>query len=98
MATVFVSLSEHEGFAMPVLEAFHFGVPVVARDAGAVAETAGGAAIILKERDLPLYAEAAALLAERTSLREGLVAAGKRRVADFAHEKVAARLREALGA
>ena len=97
VASVFVSLSEHEGFAMPVLEAFHFGVPVVARDAGAVAETAGGAAIVLKERDLAMYAEAAALVRERESLRTQLVAAGRRRVADFAHDRVAAKLRETLG-
>ena len=30
----FVSLSEHEGFCIPLLEAFHFGVPVVARPSG----------------------------------------------------------------
>ena len=29
-AHAFVSLSEHEGFCIPLLEAFHFGVPVVA--------------------------------------------------------------------
>ncbi len=33
-AHVFLCLSEHEGFCIPLLEAFHFGVPVVARDAG----------------------------------------------------------------
>ena len=34
----FLCLSEHEGFCIPLLEAFHFGLPVIARDAGAVAE------------------------------------------------------------
>ena len=96
VASAFVSLSEHEGFAMPVLEAFRFGVPVVALDAGAVAETAGGAAIVLKEKDLAQYGEAVGLLRERASLREALVAAGRARLADFASDRVAARLREVL--
>ena len=40
-ADVFVSASAHEGFCVPVLEAMRFGLPVVARAAGAVPETAG---------------------------------------------------------
>lgn len=39
--------SEHEGFCVPIVEAFSFGVPVVARDFGAIKETANGAAIVL---------------------------------------------------
>ncbi|MSQ37690.1 MAG: glycosyltransferase [Chloroflexi bacterium] len=96
VADVFVSLSEHEGFGMPILEAFRFGVPVVARAAGAVAETAGGAAILLDGKDLAVAGEAVGLLRERASLREALVAAGTARVVDFSRERVAARLREVL--
>jgi len=96
-ASVFVSLSEHEGFAMPLLEAFRYRVPVVARDAGAVAETAGGAAIVLREGDLAVYAEAAGVIVERASLRERLIGLGERRLQAFSHEAVAAGLRSALG-
>jgi glycosyltransferase involved in cell wall biosynthesis len=44
---VFVSASAHEGYCVPVVEAMRFGVPVVARAAGAVPETAGGAAVLV---------------------------------------------------
>ena len=33
-ADVFLCLSAHEGFCAPLLEAFHFGVPVIARPRG----------------------------------------------------------------
>ncbi len=46
-ADVFVCLSDHEGFCVPLLEALHFGVPVVAFDAAAVGETVGDAGLVI---------------------------------------------------
>ena len=96
-ATAFVSLSAHEGFGVPLLEAMHFDLPIVALDAAAVGETVDGAGLLLRERDLAAAAEAAGLVAERPALRRRLVAAGRRRLAAFDPEAVAARTRQALG-
>lgn len=95
-ADCFISLSEHEGFGVPLLEAMKFDVPVVAYDAAAVGETVDGAGVLLHERDLAQAAEAAALVSEDTALRTKLTAAGRKRVADFDTEKVAQRTREVL--
>jgi glycosyltransferase involved in cell wall biosynthesis len=46
-ADVFATASEHEGFCVPLVEAFSFDVPVIARDFGAVRHTAGDAALVL---------------------------------------------------
>ena len=54
-AGVFVCLSEHEGFGVPLLEAMAAGVPVVARTEAAVAETMGGAGVLIGDPD-PLTA------------------------------------------
>ena len=96
-ADAFVSLSEHEGFGVPLLEAMRFDLPVVAYDAAAVGETVGGAGVLLHERDLAQAAEAAALVSEDAALRTKLAAAGRKRVADFDTEKIAQRTREVLG-
>ena len=96
VATVFVSLSEHEGFAMPVLEAFRWRVPVIALDAGAVGETAGGAAVLLRQKDIASFGEMVGLLRERPALRERLAEAGERRLLDFRAENVAEQMRAAL--
>jgi glycosyltransferase involved in cell wall biosynthesis len=96
-ATVFLSLSEHEGFGVPLLESMYLGLPVVAYDAAAVGETLDGGGLKLHRKDLPEAAEASALVAERADLRERLVAAGHRRVRDFASDAVAQRTKEALG-
>ena len=95
-ADCFISLSEHEGFGVPLLEAMRFDVPVVAYDAAAVGETVGGAGVLLRERDLAQAAEAAALVSEDVALRAKLAAAGRKRIADFDAEKVAQRTREVL--
>jgi glycosyltransferase involved in cell wall biosynthesis len=96
-ADTFVSLSEHEGFGVPLLEAMKFDLPVVAYDAAAIGETVGDAGVLLHERDLAQAAEAAALVSEDTALRAKLAAAGRKRVADFDTEKIAQQTREVLG-
>jgi glycosyltransferase involved in cell wall biosynthesis len=55
---VFVCLSEHEGFCVPVLEAMELGVPVVAYAAAAVPETLGGAGVLLDDKGPLVVAEA----------------------------------------
>ena len=95
-ASCFVSLSEHEGFGIPLLEAMRFDVPVVAYGAGAVTETVDGAAIVLAKRDLAEAAEACGVAVEDRALRSQLVTAGRARLAAFDTEVVAARTREVL--
>ena len=50
-ADVYLSLSGHEGFCIPILEAMFFGIPVVALDCGAVSETMNGAGVLVKSTD-----------------------------------------------
>jgi glycosyltransferase involved in cell wall biosynthesis len=80
-ADVFVSASAHEGFCVPVLEAMRFGLPVVARAAGAVPETAGGAAVLVPGDSASALAVAAERVHADPALADRLAAAGRARVA-----------------
>ena len=60
-AAVFVFPSIAEGFGLPVIEAFHFGTPVVHSDDPAVAEVAGGAGVTVPLADVAGYPERLAL-------------------------------------
>ena len=71
-ADVFCCLSEHEGFCIPLLEALHFGLPVVAARAAAVPEVLGDAGVLLDDPDLPTVSEAIELCATSEALREEL--------------------------
>ena len=98
-AHAFLCLSEHEGFCIPLLEAFHFGVPVVARAAGGVPEVAGDAALLFDapgEPDLAMVAELLHLAVTDAQLRAELRARGARRLEVFGFERSAAKLREAV--
>jgi glycosyltransferase involved in cell wall biosynthesis len=83
LADVLVSLSEHEGFCVPLLEAMAAGVPVAAYDAGAVAETLGGAGLLLSDKHPELLAELLGQLSGESALRSAVLAAQARRVAEL---------------
>jgi len=96
LADCFVSMSEHEGFGVPLVEAMYFDVPVIAYDATAVAETLGGAGVLLRDRDPYLVAEVTDLVLRDETLRQAIIARQRRRLADFAYEKVSAQLLAAV--
>jgi glycosyltransferase involved in cell wall biosynthesis len=97
-AHAFLCLSAHEGFCVPLLEAFHFGVPVVARPAGAVAETVGDAALLVEDTDPAVLAELLHLVVTDSALRATLTSRGRARLAAYEPELVATRLRSAVEA
>jgi glycosyltransferase involved in cell wall biosynthesis len=96
-ATAFLCLSEHEGFCIPLLEAFHFGVPVIARPVGGVPEVAGDAALLLGDDDgESVIAELLAIVATDGELRAALRERAAARVAAYAPEPTARALRAAV--
>ena len=95
-ADVYVSLSEHEGFCVPLVEAMAADVPVLAYAAGAVAETLGGAGVLFSPKDLELAAETMGMLVYDRRLRRAIVDGQRRRLADFAAARIEARLHEVI--
>jgi glycosyltransferase involved in cell wall biosynthesis len=96
-ASAFLCLSEHEGFCIPVLEAFAAGVPVVARPSGGLPETVGDAALLVPDRDPAVVAELLHLAVSDGALRAELVRRGRERVAAYDPDRAAEALRAALG-
>jgi glycosyltransferase involved in cell wall biosynthesis len=93
-ADVYVSLSEHEGFCVPLVEAMAADVPVLAYAAGAVPETLGGAGVLFSPKDLELAAEAMAMLVYDRPFRESVLAGQRRRLEDFSQARFELRLNE----
>lgn len=96
-ASAYLSLSEHEGFCVPLLEAMAMGVPVFAYDSTAVRETLRGAGVCWSPKDLEYAAELLAQVAFDPVLRARLVAGQHERVRAFSEERMVERLRTVLG-
>jgi glycosyltransferase involved in cell wall biosynthesis len=91
VADVFLCMSEHEGYCVPVIEAFRFGVPVMAFEAGAVPETMGGGGVLIREKRFEEIAEMAYALVHDKELRDRVVSRQ-----DAVLESMASRDEEAL--
>ena len=88
-AAVYVSLSEHEGFCVPLLEAMAADVPVLAYAAAAVPDTLGGAGVQFAPKDLEYAAELLGALAFDDDLRARVIAGQRQRLADFGDARIA---------
>lgn len=97
-SSVYISLSEHEGFCVPLVEAMAMDVPVLAYSAAAVPDTLGGAGLQFAPKDLEYAAELLSMLAFEDTPREEILAGQRRRLRDFGDAVIQQRLRSMISA
>jgi len=95
-ASVFLCMSEHEGFCIPLIEAMAHDVPVVAYAAGAVPETLEGAGVLVKEKRFDQIAEFVGELCRNAALREAVLRRQRERIARYRARDLEAELRNHL--
>lgn len=79
-AHLFWSMSEHEGFCVPLIEAMWFDVPILAYKSSAVPETLGEAGLMFTSKnDLVQVAALAKLLVKDNRLRSKIIKPQQRR-------------------
>ena len=91
-ADVFVCLSEHEGYCVPLLEAMSADLPIVAFAAGAVPETMGSAGLLLHDKSPSVVAEAVVAVS-KGALSDPMSTGRGVQTAHHSAEATAARLR-----
>jgi len=95
-SSVYISLSEHEGFCVPLVEAMAMDVPVLAYSSAAVPDTLGGAGVQFAPKDLEYAAELLGMLAFEDTPREDVLAGQRRRLQDFGEPVIRQRLASVL--
>jgi len=96
VADVFLCLSEHEGFGVPLQEAMLFELPVIAYETGAVRETLRGGGLLLQDKSPELVAELLDAVTRGDTLRRTVMAAQKHAVAEIRGTDFGALVRERL--
>jgi glycosyltransferase involved in cell wall biosynthesis len=85
-ADVFLSLSEHEGFCLPLVESMAFDLPVLAYDSTAVPDTLAGAGILIRDKHAERVAELLDIVVHSESLRENIIRGQRERLRELQAE------------
>jgi glycosyltransferase involved in cell wall biosynthesis len=96
LADVFLCMSEHEGFCVPLLESMFFDIPIIAYNSTAIPYTLGKAGILVNEKNYEEFAEMINLLVEDTELRSKIIEKQNERLKEFDKEKMENTLREII--
>ncbi len=97
-STAYLCMSEHEGFCLPVIEAMHFGLPVIGYHSSALPDTIGNGGILFKEKRYVEIAELIWRIHEQHDFRDALVQSGKARVAELTYDNFEKNVRALFGA
>ena len=74
LAHLYLHMSEHEGFCAPIPESFYLGIPVVAFDGGAVAETMNNGGVLVHKKDFLRIAALCHEILSRPGLKNEILA------------------------
>jgi len=89
MADIFAFISLHEGFGLPILEAFASEIPVLASDVSSIPEVAGKGAMLVDPTDDIQIKKCLARLLSDENLRKEFAAKGMSELSRFSWKKAA---------
>ena len=92
-ADLFLCMSEHEGFCIPVIESMVMDTPVLAYAAAAVPDTMAGAGVLVAEKKYDLIAEMMGRLINDSAVREAVLEGQRQRIERYEARDLHAELR-----
>ncbi|MBM9546228.1 glycosyltransferase family 4 protein [Leptospira sp. 201903074] len=82
-SNMFLSMSEHEGFCVPLMEAMYFHLPVVAFAAGAIPETLNHSGILFESKDFDSLVPLVDSVFKKTELRNSIIGSQNIRLDEY---------------
>ena len=95
-ADLFLCMSRHEGFCVPLLEAMTHDLPILAYAAGAVPETLDGAGVLFHTTQFEPIAEMMDRLTSDSNLKKAVVATQRKRLTRYTSRDLESELKEHL--
>ena len=96
LADVFLCMSEHEGFCVPLVEAMYFDTPIVAMRAAAIPDTIGRAGVLLENSDPAKAAAAIDRVVRDRELQERIAGGRKEQLKQYRYEAVSEKMKECI--
>jgi len=96
-ADIFISMSEHEGFGMPLIEAMLFDIPVLAFESGSIANTMGTGGIIFEKKDYEAIAACISLINKNPAFRRQIIASQRENIKRFDNVILSQQLSDFIG-
>lgn len=90
IADVFLCMSEHEGFCVPLVEAMYFNIPVIAYKSCAVPYTMGESGLVTDSKNPVEIALLIDRVVNDSALRQSIIDGQRKRLDDFSYENVRA--------
>lgn len=90
VSDIFLCMSEHEGFNVPIVESMFFGLPIIAYKSSAIPCTLGDAGVLVRSKNYGEIAELIDIIMEDADLRNKLINRQKERLNEFRYDKVVA--------
>ncbi|HMP89830.1 MAG TPA: glycosyltransferase [Kiritimatiellia bacterium] len=87
-ADLFVSASDHEGYCLPLVEAMHFNVPVLAHRIGGMPEAMDGAGVLYENADPAQIALLMDMILKRDDIRQNILSSQAERIQRIRERKV----------
>ncbi len=95
-AHLFLCMSEHEGFCIPLIESMAHNLPILAYAAGAVPETLDGAGVLVREKRWDYIAEMMGCLTRPGAFHDAVVCGQQQRLARYRKRDLETELRACL--
>ena len=83
IADVFLCMSEHEGFCVPLVEAMYFDVPIIAYAKCAVPDTLGHSGVVVSEKNYDQIAQDIHKIVSDKEMKECIIGRQNTRLKDF---------------
>lgn len=96
VSDIFISMSEHEGFCIPLLEAMSFGIPVIAYASAGIPYTVGDAGILLHKKNYIEIAELINIIMNDKVLSDKLAKKQYQRLKNFDKESIRLKIIELI--
>ncbi|MCP4422696.1 MAG: glycosyltransferase [Chloroflexi bacterium] len=93
IADVYISMSEHEGFCIPLVESMRFDLPIIAYNSTAVPEVLGGSGVLIQQKRFDVIAEIIDQIQTNPQLHQQIIAQQQKQAASFAPELILQQLR-----